>query len=142
MKCPSSVTFKFDPKTAKNDLFRDPISLIIWGCIASNHLRNQYFNDEIKQFVETIKHSKPETYQEFKICICTSSLKQYGRDCIDEGNFIRRPSYEISDEFWMQVWRYVKKYLLGSSIQIDMFPENEEFEVHYNIGKMFFDIRY
>ena len=133
MKCPTSVTLNFDPKLASDSLFKDKISLIIWCCIVFNHARNQYFNQRIKDFVTLIKFAKPETYQDFKICISTSALNQYGRDCIDEGNFIRMPQYELSDEFWMQVWRYIKKQLLGESIQLDLFPDDQELEIKVGI---------
>jgi hypothetical protein len=56
-------------------------------------------------------------------------LFNYGKDCIDQGTFMIRP-YIYSDEFWIQVWNYIKKELHGQQHQLSLFPE-EQLEIRY-----------
>ena len=129
MKCPTFIRLNFNPLEAKDELFKDCISLIIWCCVGANHLRSQYFNDEVKDLVKVLKEELPQTYSDFKSCLNMCRF-DYGKDCKDQGTFLIRPVYCYSDEFWVQIWNYIKKHLHEQQLQLSLFPE-KQLEIRY-----------
>ena len=113
---PTKVSLAFNPENVSEE-FKDKLFLIIWCCISYQHIRhirNQYFNQEIKEFVNSLKENKPDTHQDFKKILTISSLRDYGTKHI----------FEVSDVFWMQVWRYLRKELLKDRFQMSLFDED------------------
>jgi len=115
--CPESVCFRFDPFESKDLRFKNRIYLTVWACISYRHLRDQNFNDEIEDFVKEIEEEQPTTYQEFKEIVSYSSVSRYG----NYGNL----GFGLRDDFWKQLWIYVKQQLFKDSIQEELFKEEK-----------------
>lgn len=134
--CPSYIKLQFD--ISKYDDFQDKIYIILWSCISYEHVRDQFFNKKIKNLKYLIKESQPKTYQDFKKLIFSTGLSEFGKDCIDKGTYFRSPTYKLSDNFWSQIWRYLKKYLENNTNQTSLNLFKKEILTIETIDKLFF----
>jgi len=112
--CPECICFGFDPFESNDSRFKDMIYLTVWGCISYRHLRDQFFNDLVDEFVKEIKEKRPTVYQDFKQIVYYMGMSKYGQE------------YGVLlDDFWEQLWIYVKQQLFKDSGQMSMFEEKK-----------------
>lgn len=124
MQAPTEAKFTFNPANAKHKVFKNPIGFIIWSCIAVRHIRDQNFNDNIMALAIDVYRFNPETYQDFKHLVRCSNARSFGRDTIEEKPAWHLPQTELSDEFWLQVWRYIKYKTPRYKHQLSLFNDH------------------
>lgn len=108
MKVPALLKFDFDPDTATFIDLKDKYTLIIWGCIKSQHVTDQHFNHSVELFVEGIKKYAPPTYAEFRRIITYSRLSKYGvKSEKSPDGPTTFPRTTLDDEFWEGIWEYL-----------------------------------
>lgn len=104
MKAPKKVVFSFNPDEAGIPALTDRVGKILWGCIRTQHIVNQYFNGNVQSVALRVAEKKPEDYEAFKRIINSSELDTFGTNWIG-GGF--RGHMELDDEFWKDVWSYI-----------------------------------
>lgn len=131
--CPYKVVLNFDPRKSENKNFQDELYLIIWCCISYRHIRDQYFANDVKDFVDLLRLEMPSTYKEFKKWVNSSPLSRFGKRQDPKSKSIMFHTMILCDEFWYQVWLYVKKVLYGDELQMNLFgDECDELEIVIN----------
>jgi hypothetical protein len=131
LRCPTTVILAFDPNLSKTEVFKDKISTIIWCCVANQHLKDQYFDDNVKYLAQLIKKKKPSTYKAFKEIVLSTEMRQYGLES-SRGFF----GSNLSDKFCTGVWGYVRQELYKNDPQTYLFPiQQKKLEIKIEIKK-------
>jgi hypothetical protein len=106
MKAPETVAFAFDPDKSDIPALANRIGRILWACIRSGHIVDQYFNDQVLDMAEWIDKDKPSNYETFVKMINMSHLNRFGtRPYGEDGKECR--GYRTDPEFWRGVWEYI-----------------------------------
>jgi hypothetical protein len=107
MKAPTKVTFRFDPDKADIPALTDFCGRILWACIRTQHIVNQFFNGEVQSVALRIAEVKPKNYEDFKTIIASSGLRVFGTFCPKSERLGIELYPELDDEFWQGVWEYI-----------------------------------
>jgi hypothetical protein len=104
MKVPGTVTFTFDPDTSDITALQTFEGRILWACIKTQHIVDEYFNAAVEDVARRLQENMPKTYRGFKDVIRGSDLCQFGT------RWVRDSGYTVlDDEFWRGMWRYLKR---------------------------------
>jgi len=106
MKCPEKVIFAFDIRMIS--LLQNKTALILWACIKTGHITNQYFNDNVEAVAEAVDKMPERTYENFKGIIQRSALHVFGLREREQVMFLTPIMADISDDFWQGIWDYIE----------------------------------
>lgn len=102
-KAPEKLVFSFDPRTSAVIGLSDEKFKIIWGCIKTGHIVDQYFNGHVQKLVDCLNDEMPGNYDQFKMMVGSSGLSTYGNK-YEGGEYGYRT---MDDEFWKCVFDYI-----------------------------------
>lgn len=106
MKTLEVYQFGFDPEKSDDEIFKDRTSLILWTCIRSKHITDQYFSKKIKDVADRIKKEKPDNYFDFEKIIKSSKLRGFGQVSVHET--MHYCDKKMDHEFWSDIWKAIK----------------------------------
>lgn len=95
----------FDPRTNKGHLvLKSELGRIIWGGIKTNHIVDQYFNDNCYALLKRIKKTPPENVESLISMAYGCNLGGYGR-IFDQHKSLWQCNVSKPDmEFWGEMF--------------------------------------
>ena len=109
MKVAKKVVFKFNPDNAGIPALTDFYGRILWACIKTGHITNQYFNGEVQAVALQLNKKFPESFEKFKGLIRMSGLTCFGVKTDEFMCGLKTAIGDLDDEFWQGIYDYLTK---------------------------------
>lgn len=105
MKPITNPKITFDPEadpTIKK-IFDNRASAVLWCCIKSGHITDQYFDDKILKMAEKLQEKLPTKYQKF-LKVVRPLTEHFGKVYSASHGMYSSHETVIDNEFWMGIY--------------------------------------
>jgi len=109
MKCLEIAKLQFKPENSDNEIkeiFECYESKVLWCCIKSNHVTDQFFNTRIIAVAKELQQHQPNEYDEF-IKLCEPLVNLFGRITIQGTAFDMLQPTKTDHEYWSGIFNHI-----------------------------------